>query len=108
MVETMTADTTSEIVLADDFILPLDTATATFGILGKKGRGKTHTAAVLTEGLIKAGVPTTVLDPTGAWYGLRASADGKAPGLPVVIFGGEHGDAPLTATMGTRIAEILV
>lgn len=108
MVETSTLDTASEITLADDFILPLDSATATFGVLGKKGRGKTHTAAVLTEGLIRAGVPTTVLDPTGAWYGLRSSADGDAPGLPVVIFGGEHGDVPLTATMGARIAEVLV
>lgn len=77
MVETTTTDSAAAIPLADDFILPLDAATATFGILGKKGRGKTHTAAVVTEGLIKAGVPTTVLDPTGAWYGLRSSADGR-------------------------------
>lgn len=108
MVDTTAANDTPVIALAEDFTLPLDAATATFGILGKKGRGKTHTAAVLTEELINAGVPTTVLDPTGAWYGLRSSADGKAPGLPVVIFGGEHGDAPLAPTMGARIAEILV
>lgn len=108
MAEVMTTNTDATIPLADDFTLPLDSATSTFGILGKKGRGKTHTAAVLAEGLIKSGVPTTILDPTGAWYGLRSSADGKAAGLPVVIFGGEHGDAPLTPTMGTRIAEILV
>ncbi len=108
MVDAMTTTTDETIPLADDFTLPLDAATATFGILGKKGRGKTHTAAVLAEGLIKSGVPTTIYDPTGAWYGLRSSADGKAPGLPVVIFGGEHADAPLTATMGARIAEILV
>jgi hypothetical protein len=108
MAEATTTTTDAVIPLADDFILPLDAATATFGILGKKGRGKTHTAAVLGEGLIKSGVPTTVLDPTGAWYGLRSSADGKAPGLPVVIFGGEHGDVPLTSTMGAAIAEVLV
>lgn len=108
MADATLTTTDSVIPLADDFILPLDAATATFGILGKKGRGKTHTAAVLAEGLIKSGVPTTVLDPTGAWYGLRSSADGKAPGLPVVIFGGEHGDVPLTPTMGAPIAEILV
>lgn len=108
MAEVMTTNTDATIPLADDFTLPLDAATSTFGILGKKGRGKTHTAAVLAEGLIKSGVPTTILDPTGAWYGLRSSADGKAAGLPVVIFGGEHGDAPLAPTMGTRIAEILV
>ncbi|MDD4865716.1 MAG: DUF87 domain-containing protein [Mycobacterium sp.] len=108
MVDATITASAAAIPIADDFTLPLDAATLTFGILGKKGRGKTHTAAVLTEGLIRAGVPTTVLDPTGAWYGLRSSADGKAPGLPVVIFGGEHGDAPLAANMGGRIAEILV
>lgn len=108
MARATTATIDAAIPLADDFTLPLDAATATFGILGKKGRGKTHTAAVLTEGLITSGVPTTVLDPTGAWYGLRSSADGNAPGLPVVIFGGEHSDVPLTATMGAAIAEILV
>lgn len=108
MVEQAAASGVAAIALADDFTLPLDSATATVSILGKKGRGKTHTAAVFTEGLINAGVPTTVLDPTGAWYGLRSSADGSAPGLPVVIFGGEHGDVPLTADMGARIAEILV
>lgn len=108
MVGPSTASDAAAIALADDFTLPLDSATATISILGKKGRGKTHTAAVFTEGLISAGVPTTVLDPTGAWYGLRSSADGSAPGLPVVIFGGEHGDVPLSADMGARIAEILV
>ncbi len=108
MIDGDPAASQSAIQLADDFTLPLDAVTATFGILGKKGRGKTHTAAVVVEGLIKSGVPTTVLDPTGAWYGLRSSADGESPGLPVVIFGGEHGDVPLTADSGGRIAEILV
>lgn len=108
MNQSTNTDPVSTILLADDFTLPLDSATATMAILGKKGRGKTHTAAVFAEGLISAGIQTTVLDPTGAWYGLRSSSDGAAPGLPVVIFGGEHADVPVAADLGEQIATILV
>lgn len=94
--------------LAEDFTLPTDTAaTTTFGILGKKGRGKTYTAGVMAEGLIEAGCPVCVMDPTGVWWGLRSAASGDAPGLPVVIFGGEHADVELTATSGALLAEIV-
>jgi hypothetical protein len=48
------------------------------------------------------------LDPTGAWWGLRAAADGKSEGLPVVIIGGEHGDVPLEPTAGKVIADLVV
>lgn len=94
--------------LADDLKLPLDAATETFGILARRGAGKTYAAAVLAEELIKAGAPVVVLDPVGAWWGLRASADGKQPGLPVVIAGGEHGDVPLEPTGGHIIADLVV
>lgn len=73
----------------------------------KKGRGKTFTAAVLTEGLIRCGCVTCVIDPTGVWDGLRSSADGRSAGLPVVIFGGEHADVDLTVGQGAPIAELL-
>src|SRR5919204_489685 len=78
--------------------LPVEAITQTFAILAKRGVGKTYTAAVLTEELLKAGLPVAVVDPVGAWWGLRSSADGKRPGLPVVIFGGERGDVPLEET----------
>lgn len=72
------------------------------------GVGKTTTAAVLVEEMIRAGHQVVIVDPAGAWWGLRSSADGKAPGLPVVILGGDHGDVPLPATSGAMIAEIVV
>lgn len=50
------------------------------------------------------GLPTCVLDPLGVWYGLRSSADGTKPGLPFIVFGGEHGDAPLKPTQGQESA----
>lgn len=108
MTSSASSPETAGLRLAEDFTMPVDMATSTFAILGKKGRGKTHCASVLTEELIAGGVPTCILDPTGAWWGLRSSADGTAPGLPVVIFGGEHSDVDLPETSGAIIADVLI
>ncbi|WP_168140324.1 ATP-binding protein [Mycolicibacterium frederiksbergense] len=94
--------------IADDFTMPLDSVTSTFAILGKKGRGKTHTASVLAEELMSAGCLICVIDPTGVWHGLRSSADGRAAGFPVIIIGGEHADVALRADQGAAIAELIV
>ncbi len=96
------------LTLAPNLHLPVSAVTQTFAILAKRGVGKTYTAAVLTEELLKAGLPVAVIDPVGVWWGLRSSADGKHPGLPVVIFGGEHGDVPLEETAGELLADLLV
>ena len=90
------------------FSLPPEAVTQTFALLAKRGSGKTYTASVLVEELLKAGLPTVVVDPVGVLWGLRASADGKGPGLPIVIIGGDHGDAPLEASSGETIAELIV
>ena len=94
--------------IADDLDLPLDAVTQTFAILAKRGVGKTHTASILAEEMLKAGQPIVVYDPTGAWWGLKSSADGKRPAYPVVVFGGEHADVPLEETAGATIAEVVV
>jgi len=93
--------------IADDFTLPLEAATETFAILARRGMGKSFAAAVLAEEMVGAGLPVCIIDPTGAHWGLRSSADGKAAGLPVVIFGGDHADLPLDAHGGAMVAEIL-
>jgi hypothetical protein len=85
-----------------------DVATQSIAILARRGAGKTYTASVIVEEVIRAKVPVVVLDPTGAWWGLRTSADGEKPGLPVVIFGGDHGDVPLEATAGKVIADVVI
>lgn len=94
--------------ISADLALPLDFVTKTCGILAQRRKGKTYTASVIAEELVAAKVPTVVLDPTGAWWGLRASADGQKAGLPVVILGGSHGDVPLERTGGKFVAELVV
>jgi hypothetical protein len=94
--------------LADDFSIPVEAVTETFAILAKRGAGKTYTASVLVEEMLKAGQQVIVADPLGVWWGLRASADGKPSGLPIAIVGGEHGDLPLRADMGGMVADLIV
>jgi hypothetical protein len=94
--------------ISRDLQLPLDYVTQTAAIIARKRRGKTYTGSVIAEELVKNGLPFVVLDVTGAWWGLRASADGKRPGLPVTIIGGEHGDVPLERGAGRVIAELVV
>ena len=91
-----------------DYSLPLESATQTFAIVARKRVGKTYLASVMAEEFIKAGIPIVVLDPTGAWWGLRSSADGKRDGFPVVIIGGSHADVPLTEHSGKVIADLVV
>lgn len=94
--------------LARGFSLPIDAVTETFAILAKRGAGKTYAASVLAEEMLKAKLQTVVLDPMGAWWGLRSSADGKGPGFPLAVLGGPHGDVPLEATGGVIVADLVV
>lgn len=94
--------------LAKDLTLPLDAVSRTFGILAVRGAGKSNTAAVMAEEMFAAGLPFVVIDPVGSWYGLRSSADGTTPGLPIPIFGGKHGDVPLERGSGELLADLIV
>src|SRR5438552_6980851 len=88
--------------------LPLNAATKTFAILAKRGAGKSYTGAVLAEEFHKNNIPFVVFDPIDVWWGLRLAKDGKSKGLPVVVFGLEHADIPLTRDMGKEIAHAIV
>ena len=94
--------------VAKDLALPLDFVTSTQVILAKKGAGKSYTASVQAERLLEARQQVIVIDPTGAWWGLRSSADGKSDGFPIAILGGDHGDTPLLTGAGEVIAEAAV
>ncbi len=97
-----------KIRISEHLSLPLEAITNTFAIFGIRGSGKSNVAAVMAEGIIRAGQPVCVIDPTGSWYGLKTSADGKSPGLPVYVFGGEHADVPLEPTTGEVVANFVI
>lgn len=91
-----------------DFVLPLDLVTQTVAILAKKGSGKSYTAAVLGEGMLELQQQLVIVDPTGAHWGLRSSADGKRAGFSIVVIGGDHADIPLEPGAGEVIAKAIV
>jgi uncharacterized protein len=76
-------------------------------VLGKTGSGKTFAIKGIVEHLLDRGRRVGVVDPTGAWWGLRSSRDGAGPGFPVLVLGGDHGDLPLPALGGAAVARLL-
>jgi len=94
--------------IADNLWLPTDFVTKTVGILAQRRKGKTYTAKVIAEELVTNGIPFVVIDPTGAWWGLRSGATPDTDGLPVTILGGRHGDIPIERTGGKLLAELVV
>jgi hypothetical protein len=88
--------------------IPINAATKTSAILAKRGAGKTYTGAVMAEEFFRNNIPFVVFDPIDVWWGLRIDKNGKDKGLPVVVFGIEHADIPLTREMGRQIAQAVV
>lgn len=77
------------------------------GILGINGSGKTYTAKGCAETLLNKKERVCIIDPTGVWWGLKSSSTGKSGGYPVVVFGGEHADLPISGMHGETIAEAI-
>lgn len=100
--------TTKLVIGRDGFSLPISLVTSTQAILARKRSGKSYTASVQAEEMLGHNQQIAVIDPTGAWWGIRSSADGKEAGLQVVVFGGDHADAPLDHTAGKAMAAALV
>jgi len=100
----------SKLRIAPNLSLPLEAVTQTFGILGKRGGGKSYTAKVMAEEMIRAGAHVCAVDPIGNWWGLRLAADGKSAGLPITVLGGDYGDIPLEATekAGEFVARLII
>lgn len=74
--------------------------------VGTSGSGKTYAMGTAVERLLERKARLIIPDPLGVWWGLRLMADGKTEsGFPVVIFGGPHGDLPLTEHAGALIGE---
>ena len=81
--------------LADNLSLPLEAVTQSIAILAKRRAGKSYTARRIAEELNRAKLQCVIVDPKGDWWGIRYAADGKNPGLPIIVLGREHGDLPL-------------
>ena len=94
--------------ISNNLSLPLESVTQTFGVLAKRRAGKSYTARRFVEQLFTAGQQVVISDPKGDWWGIRSSADGKKPGLPIIILGGERGDVPLEAGSGEVVAKLVV
>lgn len=75
--------------------------------MGKTGSGKTYTAKVIVEQLLRESRQVCIIDPTAAWWGLRLAADGKRKGFDIVIVGGDHGDIPLSPHSGAAVANLI-
>jgi hypothetical protein len=99
---------TNTLQISDSFSLPLEFVTQTQAILAIKRVGKSYTASVQAEELLKAGQQIVAIDVTGAWWGLRSNAQGSGPGFPILIAGGDHGDIPLEENAGELLAEAIV
>lgn len=83
-------------------------AGSSVALLGKRGAGKTYACRAFAEELHDAAVQTVIIDPMGVFWGLRSNANGTKGGLPIPVFGGAHGDAPLEHTAGQLMADLAV
>jgi hypothetical protein len=91
-----------------DFTVPLSFITGTTAILGIRGGGKTETGVDIAEEIVKVRYPVGIVDPLDVWHGARSSFDGKSAGLPIIVFGGRHGDVPLDPSSGAVLARFLM
>lgn len=94
--------------IADGLTLPVEVVTQTVAIVAKRRAGKSYTMRRVVEQLMHAGQQIVLVDPKGDQWGLRSSADGKGPGLPIVILGGERADVPLEVGAGEMVAKLAV
>lgn len=88
-------------------VLPPAALQQHIAILGKTGSGKTYTAKGIVEGLLTQNRRLGIIDPTGAWWGLQSSSDGKKAGFDVIVMGGQHGNVNLPPLSGAACAQIL-
>lgn len=91
--------------LLSTFPIPNAALDDRLGWIGTSGSGKTYNAGGGVERVIASKGRVVIVDPLDVWWGLRLKADGTPSPHNVVIFGGAHGDLPLTEQAGALIGE---
>lgn len=84
-----------------DHPIPFAALDGKVGVLGATGSGKTFTAIGLVERMLDAGYQVIIIDPTGAYAGLRTA-------FPIPIFGGKFGDVPVREEDGAAVARAII
>lgn len=87
------------------FPIPDEALDDRLGFVGTSGSGKTYNAAAAVERLLESGARVVIVDPLDVWWGLRLRADGRDEAFKLPIFGGAHGDLPLSERAGKLIGE---
>jgi DNA helicase HerA-like ATPase len=64
------------------FLFPKAALAQHIAVLGKTGSGKSYAVRGIVEGLLDDSARVCIIDPTGAWNGLRSSATGKSRRRP--------------------------
>jgi hypothetical protein len=85
-----------------------EACTQTHGIIAAKKGGKTYLGGRFFEQLHAAQAPFLAIDPVGHWSALTLAADGKSPGLSIVVVGGQRADVPLDFDQAEPVARYLV
>ena len=93
---------------AEGLTMPITASADTHVGYGVKGWGKTYMGMRFAECVLDAGGQIIAIDITGVWWGLTSSADGKRPGYPLYVFGGNKADLPLVPESGELLARTLV
>jgi hypothetical protein len=97
------------IQLSVDFSLPVkNLLSQKLAFMGSNGSGKTYGLMKILEEILRRNGWVIVFDPVGIHYGLRLDESGKKPSdLTIPVFGGLHGDVPLTPESGKLVADLL-
>lgn len=89
------------------FPIPRDALHMGAILLGKTRSGKSSTLRFCVEAIDHDQERYCILTPKDDWWGLKLGADGKSPGCPVVLVGGEHADIPVNEHAGRQIGELV-
>lgn len=76
-------------------------------VLGRRGAGKSNALQGLFEHELDAGHRAVMVDPKGDRWGIRMDPDGSPSRFTVPIFGGDHGDIPVTEDMGEALGKLV-